>query len=329
MRAAIIRQFGAPDVLAIQDVPDPVPGAREVLVRVRASALNRADVLQRLGRYPAPNGAPRDIPGLEFAGEVAGTGAGAARWRIGDRVFGLVAGGAHAQFVVAHEDTLAAIPDRLDWLEAAAIPEAVITAYDALVTQAALRPGERVLIHAVGSGVGLAAVQLVRAWGALPYGTSRTVEKLERAAVLGLEDGVVLAAGLAALGPAVERWAGPDGVDVVLDLVGGPYVGASVEVLSRLGRLMLVGTVAGGQASFDLRRVLARRLTLRGTVMRARALGEKIDAIERFSRDVVPLLSDGRVCPVVDQVFALDDIAGAHRRMESNASFGKIVLRVD
>ncbi|HEU4565017.1 MAG TPA: alcohol dehydrogenase catalytic domain-containing protein, partial [Gemmatimonadaceae bacterium] len=199
MRAAVITRPGGPDVLELRDLPRPEPGAGEVLVRVRASALNRADLLQREGRYPAPPGAPAEIPGIEFAGEVAALGEGVARWREGDRVFGITVGGAHAEFLVAHERALAAVPDELEWEEAGAVPEAFITAHDALVTQAALRASERVLVHAVGSGVGLAAVQLVRAMGAVPYGTSRTPEKIERARPLGLEDGVVPGDDFAAL----------------------------------------------------------------------------------------------------------------------------------
>src|SRR5918999_319893 len=204
MRAVVITKPGGPEVLELREVERPVPGAGEVLVQVRATALNRADLMQREGRYPPPPGVPADIPGLEFAGEVAALGSGARDWREGDRVFGIVGGGAYAEYLVAHERTLAPVPPSLDWDEAAAVPEAFITAHDALVAQAAVRASEVVLIHAVGSGVGLAAAQLARAFGALPYGTSRTEDKVERARAFGVEDGVALGRDTAALAGAVS-----------------------------------------------------------------------------------------------------------------------------
>jgi putative PIG3 family NAD(P)H quinone oxidoreductase len=326
MRAAVIVQFGGPEGLQVREVAVPAPRDREILVRVRASALNRADMLQRLGRYPPPNDVPQDIPGMEFAGEVVGRGREASRWHIGDRVFGIVGGGAHAEYLTVHEDAIAAIPAGLDWHQAGAIPEAFITAHDALVTQAGLRAGDSVVVHAAGSGVGLAAVQIVRAWGALAYGTSRTADKLERAREYGLTDGVVLEQSPAALAPAVAEWTSQRGVDVVLDLVGGPYVSVSVEALAMKGRLMLVGAVGGAQASIDIRRILGKRLTLCGTVLRARSLDEKIVATRAFAEQVLPLFATGQLRAVIDSVFPLDRIADAHRRMESNGTFGKVVL---
>lgn len=329
MRAVILTQFGGPEVLAVREVPEPEPRRLEVLVRVRGTALNRADILQRLGRYPAPNDSRQDIPGLEFAGEVVAVGPEASRWRPGDRVFGLVSAGAHAQYLAVHQDAVAEIPPRLGFLEAAALPEALITAHDALITQAGLQAGESVLVHAVGSGVGLAAVQIVRAWNAIPYGTTRTADKLARARTFGLEDGIALPHGPEALRAATDAWTSSRGINVVLDLVGGAYASASVNVLAARGRLLLVGTVAGGEATIDLRRVLGRRLTLRGTVMRSRSLPEKIEANRLFERDVVPLVANGRIVAVIDSAFELAEIASAHRRMESNETFGKVVVAVD
>lgn len=328
MRAAVITGAGGPEVLEVRDVPVPVPGEQEVLVRVHASALNRADLLQRRGRYPAPNESPRTIPGLEFAGHVEAVGPGVARWRTGDRVFGIVGGGAQAEFLVTHEAAVAAVPERLGWEAAAAIPEAFITAYDALVTQAGLRGGESVLIHAVGSGVGLAAAQVAREWNATAYGTSRTAAKLDRARAFGVADGLVVGATLDALAPFVARVTGGRGIDVILDLVGGAYVGAGIELLALMGRLMVVGTVAGPEATIDLRRVLGRRLTVRGTVLRARPLAEKIEVTSAFERDVVPRIEAGRLVAVIDRVYPLQEIAEAHRYLESNETFGKIVIGV-
>ncbi|MGH9603820.1 MAG: alcohol dehydrogenase catalytic domain-containing protein, partial [Terriglobales bacterium] len=206
MKAVLITRPGGPEVLEIRDVSTPQPAAGEVLVRVMASALNRADILQREGRYPAPPGAPADIPGIEFAGEVAALGPEARAWQVGQRVFGITGGGGHAEYLVAHEHTLAEVPPNLTWTEAAAIPEAFITAHDALWQQAALRPSERVLIHAVGSGVGLAAIQLVHARGAVPYGTARNEEKVTRAREYGLEDGIVLRDSLEPLADRAKHW---------------------------------------------------------------------------------------------------------------------------
>ena len=328
MLGVVITQAGGPDVLAVRDVDVPQPGPGEILVRVHATALNRADILQREGRYPPPEGAPPDIPGLEFAGEVAGAGSGATRWPIGARVFGIVAGGAHAEFLVTSQDAVAAIPDELSWIDAAAVPEAFITAHDALVTQAGVAAGETVLIHAVASGVGLAAVQIARAWGAIPFGTTRTVEKLAPAKELGLEDGVALGRDFEPLERKVAEWTSGRGIDVTLDLIGGPYLPASARVAALRGRIMIIGSLGGRSSDFPLGIVLSRRLQLRGTVLRSRSLAEKIEVTARFEREVVPLFSAGRLRPVIDSTFHLADIADAHRRMESNESIGKIIVEV-
>jgi putative PIG3 family NAD(P)H quinone oxidoreductase len=330
MRAVVLDRFGGPEVLQVREVPPPTPGAGEVLVRVRASALNRADLIQREGRYRAPADAPQSIPGIEYAGEIADVGTGVTAWRPGQRVFGIAGGGAHAEQIVVPQGTLAEIPAALDWPSAGAVPEAFITAHDALFTQAGLARGERVLVHAVASGVGLAAVQLIRAAGATAYGTSRTPDKIEQARPLGLTDGVVIRDDLAALAEAVERWTEGRGIDVVLDLVGGAYTPASINVLAVKGRLMLVGLMAGGAPQpIDLRRILSQRIMLRGTLLRPRSREEKSAATSAFVRDVVPDLARGEIRPVIDSVFPLDAIADAHRRMESNETVGKVVIAID
>lgn len=325
MQAVVITAAGGPENLAVRRIDAPEPGPGEVRVRVRASALNRADILQREGRYPPPPGAP-DIPGLEFAGEVVDVGSGATRWPIGARVFGIVGGGAHAELLVVNQDAVASVPDHIGWNDAAAIPEAFITAHDAMIAQAELAAGETVLIHAVASGVGLAGVQLARAWGAIPFGTSRTPEKLLAARELGLEDGIAIHRDFDPLGAAVERWTAGRGIDVTLDLVGGPYLAASAKVAALRGRIMIIGSLAGATGEFPLGVVLRKRLQLRGTVLRSRSLAEKIEATVRFEREVVPLLATGRVRPVIDSVFPLAKIADAHRRIESNESVGKVVI---
>ena len=329
MRAATITRPGGPDVLELRDTDRPEPGSSEVLVRVRASALNRADLLQREGRYPAPPGWPPDIPGMEIAGEVVARGRGVTLWKEGDRVFGIVGGGGNAEFIVTHERTLAAIPSNLSWTDAAAVPEAFITAHDALITQAEVRPSERVLIHAVGSGVGLAALQLVRASGAIPIGDARSADKIDRARSLGLAEGIVVGDDAGIIAKRVLESTNGVGAEIVLDLVGGPYTVASIGAAAPKARIILIGTMAGREASLPLGVILGKRLTIRGTVLRARPLEEKITATRAFATQVVPLLAGGTLRPVVDRIFPLAQIAAAHRHLESNATFGKVVLDHD
>ena len=328
MRAAIITRPGGPEVLEIRDVPRPLPREHEVLVRVRASALNRADLLQRAGRYPAPPGAPADIPGLEIAGEVADAGAAVRRWKAGDRVFGIVGGGGNAEFAVVHEEELVRVPAKMSWEDAAAVPEAFITAHDALVTQARMQSGERVIVHAVGSGVGLAAVQLVRAFGGVSFGTARTPDKVERARELGLDAGAAVD-DPAAIPDLVRDWSNGQGADVALDLVGGGYFAPTIEAMAPRGRIVLIGLMAGRSATVNLGTLLSRRIEVHGTVMRTRPAREKADTTAAFARDVLPLLESGAVRPVVHAVLPLDRIAEAHALLEGNQTFGKVVLRID
>jgi len=324
MKSIVITRPGGAEVLATEERPVPEPGPGEIRVRVQASALNRADVLQRMGSYPAPPGAPGDVPGLEYAGEVDAVGEGAGLWAVGNRVMGIVGGGGHAEYVVVHEREAIRIPQNCTVEEAAAIPEAFLTSYDALFRQLDLKVGERVLIHAVGSGVGTAALQLARAAGAVTLGTSRTTEKLKRAEELGLEVGIDT--GREDLAEAVNQATYGSGVHAVLDLVGGKLLEASLRVLALRGRAIVVGTTAGSKAEIDLGLLLRRRLHLFGTVLRSRPLEEKIALAREFSGSVLPLLSSGRIKPVIDSSFRFADIRKAHQRMESNATFGKIVL---
>ena len=325
MRAMVIERSGGPEVLAEAKRPRPEPGPGEVRVRVRASALNRADVLQRLGRYPPPAGAPQDIPGLEYAGEVEAVGPGAGLWAVGNRVMGLVPGGGHAEYVVVHEREAVRVPKSLGWEEAAAIPEAFMTAFDALFVRLDLKVGECLLIHAVGSGVGTAAVQLAHAAGATVIGTSRTAEKLEQAEVLGMDVGIHVEGGR--FGREELEGCAESGVHAVLDLVGAAYYPENIQLLTEGGRIVVVGTVSGQRVEMDLGALMRRRIQLTGTVLRSRPLEEKIALARQFSKRVLPLLSSGRVRPVVDCVYPFTEIRDAHRYMESNRSFGKIVLR--
>jgi len=312
------------------EVARPVATADRVRVRVRAAGLNRADLLQKRGRYPAPPGVVADIPGLEFAGEVEQLGDEVRSWKTGQRVFGITAGGAQAEYVVVPENHLAEIPDALSFEEAAAVPEVFVTAHDALFTQGRLRTGERVLIHAVGSGVGTAAAQLARAARAgAVYGTARTAEKIRRAREFGTDDGVVVGDDPRAFADAVREWTKGAGVNVVLDLVGASYLDANLEALASRGRLLLVGTLGGASAPLDFRRVMGKRLRVVGTVLRARPAEEKAAAVRRFAAEVVPLLARGSVRPVLDGAYALDEVSAAYDRLESNETFGKVVLRVN
>jgi len=310
--------------LGLRERPDPEPRGREVLVRVRATSVNRADLLQRAGRYPAPAGAPADVPGLEVAGEVATLGPTATGWEVGQRVMALVPGGGHAELVCVEDDQLVGVPDALDDVTAGASMEVFATAWDALVWQAGMRAGETVLIHAVGSGVGTAAVQLCRAVGARPVGTSRTPGKLDRARELGMVDGAVVAdpADRAAK-DAVRALGEPD---VVLDLVGGDYLSLDARVAAPQARIVLVGLLAGGSTDLPLGAVLAKRLVVRGTVLRSRAHHEKAGVARGFAREVVPLLADGRVAPVVEQVLPLARATEAYDLVGSNTTVGKVVL---
>jgi putative PIG3 family NAD(P)H quinone oxidoreductase len=326
MRAVTITRAGGPDVLVMSDVVAPVPGPDQVRVRVHATAVNRADLLQRAGMYPAPAGVPRDVPGLEYAGVVDAVGADARRWKAGDRVMGLVGGGAYAEYIVTHEDEAVRIPAALTFEQAAAIPEAFITAHDALFTRMQLQRDESLLIHAVGSGVGTAALQLAKAAGAYVLGTQRSAWKLERAMTLGLDTAIDVTS--VDFVEVVARHTDGRGVHGILDLVGGDYLHGNLRALRELGRIIVVGLVAGARAELDMRLLLQRRATIVGTVLRARSLIEKIDAARAFERDVVPLIEAGIVKPIVDEVLPLEDAAHAHEIVEANSNYGKVVLTI-
>ncbi|HST06743.1 MAG TPA: NAD(P)H-quinone oxidoreductase [Gemmatimonadaceae bacterium] len=327
MKAVIITRAGGPEVLQIQERPTPEPGLGQVRVRVHTSALNRADLLQREGNYPVPAGVAADISGLEYAGEVEALGLGASMWKVGDRVMGVIGGAAHAEYVCVHEREAIRAPESMSWEEVGAIPEVFLTAYDALFNRLALGIGETVLIHAVGSGVGTAAVQIARVAGATVVGTARSADKLERARLLGLHIPIDASAGDWA--QLVESSVGVDGVSAIVDLVGGSYLDGNLRVLSRRGRMVVVGLTAGGTASFKMHVLLRKRLTIVGTVMRARPLEEKMQIAREFSDRVVPMFDAGRLRPIVDRVLPFSAIREAHELMQSNRTFGKIVLQWD
>jgi NADPH2:quinone reductase len=323
VRALVI----TPDAqLRVETRPDPEPGPGEVVVRVRGAGLNRADLVQRSGNYAAPPGSPPDIPGLEFAGEVVARGAGVSAPALGALVFGIAGGGAQAELLAVPASQCAAVPEGFDVVEAGGVPEAFITAHDAMVTQAALQPGETLLVHAVGSGVGTAALQLGRALGATVVGTARTPEKLDRCRELGLDHAVTAPRALDpdAFAAAITAAAGP--VDVTLELVGGDYVITDLAVAGPRGRVVLIGLMAGARTHLDLGALMYKRMRVFGTMLRGRSVEEKAAATDAFARDVVPLLANGAVRPVVARTMPLDDAPAAYDLLASDAVFGTIVL---
>jgi NADPH:quinone reductase-like Zn-dependent oxidoreductase len=262
---------------------------------------------------------------MEFAGEVDAVGPLSTRWKPGQRVMGLAGGGAQAEYIVSHEGLLVEIPQNLDFVQAASIPEVFMTAHDALFTQAGLQMGERALIHAVGSGVGTAAIQLAHAAGATTFGSSRTLDKLHRAKELGLDVGLS-EQGFAA---EVNSLTNGEGVHVVIDFIGAPYIEQNLQALAMWGRLVFLATMGGVQAQVNIGLLMGKRISLRGVTMRTRTLEEKLAVTRRFATSVLPLLASGKVKPVIDTAFALEEISEAHRVMGENKNFGKLVVRVD
>jgi NADPH2:quinone reductase len=328
MRALTVVEGGG---LEVTERDRPVPAPDEVLVRVHGAGLNRADLLQRRGLYPAPADAPADIPGMEFAGVVEDVGAQVSSVRHGDTVFGIVGGGAQAEYLTTKAVHCAHVPAGLDLVAMGGVPEAFITAHDALVTQAGYALREWVLIPAVGSGVGTAGLQLAKALGARVVGTARTDDKLARCDGLGLDAGIVpplrddgsldtqrLAAVI------VEATGG--GFDVALDLVGGAYVEAEIASAAPRGRIVLIGALAGANSPFSVLAVMSKRLRIYGTVLRSRSADEKAAATDAFAADVVPLLEREAVAPIVDAILPLDDAVKAYDLVASNTTFGKVIL---
>jgi NADPH:quinone reductase len=308
--------------LTVAQVPLPKEKLGEALVHIHAAGLNRADVSQRLGKYPAPPDAPADIPGLEFAGvvEVSPT----SRLRRGERVFGLTGGGAQAEYIAIPEALLLPTPSNLSNVEAAGIPEAFVTAHDALFTQASLRRGERLLIHAVASGVGLAALALAKSAGCTVYGTSRTPQKLERVRSLGID----LALEPKGFDDRILHATNGTGVDVILDPVGADYFERNLAVLANRGRLVVISTMGGANAQLSLSTLMRKRLHLIGTMLRNRLLAEKVAAVQAFARDMLPLFTSGSLTPLIEATYPLSRAVEAYDAMEANRTFGKIVLTI-
>jgi putative PIG3 family NAD(P)H quinone oxidoreductase len=310
MRAATIRDG---EVLAGEH-PDPQPGAGEVLVGVRAAGVNGADMMQRRGLYPAPPGAPQDIPGLELAGEVLALGDGSSRFAVGDRVMSIVAGGGQAELCVVHERVLMPVPQRFDWPAAGGFPEVFTTAHDALFTQAGLRPGERLLVHGGAGGVGTAAIQLGRTTGARVTATVRNEANRADVARLGAE--AIDAEGFEEHGP----------FDVVLELVGGPNLAGNLHALGTGGRIVVIGVGAGAKSELNLLALMGKRARIHGSTLRARPLEEKAVAARAIEREVLPLVEAGELAVPVAATYGLEDVAEAYDRFAAGGKLGKIVV---
>ncbi len=324
MKAIVITKPGGPEVLEIREKPKPSPSPGEILVKVRAFALNRADLLQCRGLYPAPDGWPADIPGLEYAGEVEAIAPDVTEYKVGDRVMGIVGGGAYAEYLATPASHAMAIPNDLEYVEAAAIPEAFITAYDAL-ERLGVVSGEWVLVHAVGSGVGTAALSLARGRGAKVIGTSRTQSKLERAIQMGLD--VAIDTVNEDLVRGVKK-ATVDGVDAAVDLIGGSMFPRTMEAMATFGRIVVVGLTGGAKTEINLGALLQKRLKIEGTVLRSRSNDEKTRLIRSFKKAVLNPGASGGFVPTVDSVFDFSEIQKAHIHLLSNQNFGNVVVRV-
>ncbi len=325
MKAVVLRSYGGPEVLTFESVPEPVPGPDEVLVAVRATALNRADLLQRMGAYPDPRrGLDLEIPGLEFAGTVRSIGRRVTRWNIGDQVMAIDAGGAYAEFVCTHERQLMPVPTGVSLADAAAIPEVFLTAWDALVLQGGLTSGRWALVHAGASGVGTASIQIAKAIGAR-IAVTCSAGKADACRALGAD-------------LVIERsphdWASdlvaavPSGVDVILDVVGGDEIDRNLRVVATKGTIVQVGLMGGASTTVNVGAIMAKRVRWIGTTLRARPIEEKVGVTQRFVAEMLPLFEDGRLRPVIDSRFAFDDIARAHEYMASNANTGKILIDI-
>ncbi len=322
MRAVVLNDHGGPEVLTIQEVDDPVPGPDQILVDVAHTALNRADTLQRQGAYPDPRGLAIEIPGLEYAGVVSALGEGVTEWAVGDRVMGIETGGCYAEKVVTHARQALPIPNNIELADAAAIAEVFLTAWDALVVQGGLTSGRWALVHAGASGVGTAAIQIAKAIGAR-IAVTCSAGKMDACRELGADLVIERSPSdwLAALKAEI-----PAGVDTVLDVVGGEESDRNLHAVAVDGTIVQVGLMGGGKAPITMGLLLMKRITWIGTTLRSRPIERKLDLCQRFIAEMLPLFEHGAMRPVIDSRFAFDDIADAHRHMESNASIGKILI---
>jgi putative PIG3 family NAD(P)H quinone oxidoreductase len=323
MQAIQLKNFGGPEVLEIGDIPQPLPGPEQILVRVKACALNRADLLQRRGNYAPPPG-ESDILGLEIAGVVAALGANVKDFQMSEKVFGLVASGAYAEYCLLDQGMAMRIPDKFSYQEAAAIPEAFLTAQEAVFTLGNLQSHESILIHAGGSGVGSAAIQLARQVDAVIYTTTSDESKFAKITSFGADE--ILNYKKQDFGAAILRLTNNKGVNVIIDFVGAKYLAQHLRILQTAGRMTLVGMMGGNKTEIDIKEILVKRLQLKGLMMRTRPLAEKRLITQHFQKKWLPLFSNGKLVPVIDSVFHYTDVQAAHSHMENNRNVGKIIL---
>ena len=323
MRAVVITSPGDPDVLKLTEVPDPVPGPGEVLVEVAAAGVNRADVLQRMGFYPPPPGAP-PYPGLECSGRISALGPGVTVWQPGDEVCALLGGGGYAEQVAVPQGQLLPVPDGVSLVDAAGLPETACTVYATVFQQARLTPGETILVHGGAGGIGTIAIQLAKSFGARVICTAGTPAKLERCTELGADLAVSYVRD--DFVSAVDVFTGGRGADVILDIVGGPYLARNVAALATGGRLLVVSTQGGSSAELDLQMLMRKRASILASTLRARPPAEKAVIVAGVREQVWPLISAGRVRPVTDRVLPMADAADAHRVLEQGTHVGKILL---
>ena len=323
MRAVVITSPGDPDVLKLTEVPDPVPGPGEVLVEVAAAGVNRADVLQRMGFYPPPPGAP-PYPGLECSGRISALGPGVTVWQPGDEVCALLGGGGYAEQVAVPQGQLLPVPDGVSLVDAAGLPETACTVYATVFQQARLTPGETILVHGGAGGIGTIAIQLAKSFGARVICTAGTSAKLERCTELGADLAVSYVRD--DFVSAVDVFTGGRGADVILDIVGGPYLARNVAALATGGRLLVVSTQGGSSAELDLQMLMRKRASILASTLRARPPADKAVIVAGVREQVWPLISAGRVRPVTDRVLPMADAADAHRVLEQGTHVGKILL---
>ena len=325
MRAVVITKHGDPEVLSVVEVERPQPDTNEILVKVRATSLNRADLLQRMGFYPDPFPGAHEIPGLEFAGTVESCGEKVKSFKPGDQVMGIVSGGGYAEYLAVHEQQAMRVPTKVSFEDAGAIPEVFITAWDALVCQGNLKSGDWALVHAGASGVGTAAIQICKAIGA---NVIVTCSSGKRDACLSLGADLAVDYKTEDFVDVCKHATNNHGVDAVLDVIGGDYLNKNVASLALKGTIVQVGLMGGGTTPFNISALMPKRARLIGTVLRPRPLEEKIAVTQRFINEILPMFETGKLRPIIDSRYSLEDIASAHRYMETNASTGKIVIDV-
>lgn len=320
MKAVVISQPGGPDVLQLQDRADPRPGPGEVLIRVKAAGVNRPDIFQRKGNYPAPPGAPADIPGLEVAGIIEACGEGVTRWKTGEHVCALLAGGGYAEFATAPQEHCLPLPEHWSFVEAASLPETVFTVWHNVFDRGRLKAGEHLLVHGGSSGIGITAIQLAKAFGCKVTITAGTDEKLEACTALGADQAINYKS------QDFEEILKNEGVDVILEMVGGDYIPKDLRILRDEGRLIFINAIKGGKAEINVIDIMRRRLTITGSTLRARDKAFKARLADAILKEVWPVLIAGKFQPVIFSTFPLSEASAAHKLLESSVHIGKVVL---